>query len=142
MANYTFSVDGAETGTVGQNQTAFVYNLDFFDKTDAVTAAFDSNGLPSGTLAFEIGGGINLNLTGYAGITGFSTVMARSATGGVRLTIGQDFYDAGSARAVVAQSDANGAVWLDASSLTGTRGVHLEARADSTYSGSYPAASK
>ncbi len=70
LANYIFSVDGAETGTVGGRGTAFVYNLDFFDKTDTVSAS--SYG---GTLDFEIEGAIDLNLNGYSGITGFDTVM-------------------------------------------------------------------
>lgn len=128
MANYTFSVDGAETGTVGLNEFAFVYNLDVFDTTDTVTGQYGA------TLDFEIAGPIDLNLTGYAGITGFSTVMARSATGGVHLAIGQDFFDANTIGdqqlSVIAQSDGNGAVVLDASTLTGYRSVILEAWSD------------
>ncbi len=128
MADYIFSVDGTETGTVGPNQTAFVYNLDFFDKTDIVTAPFDT-----GTLAFEIDGGIDLDLTGYAGITGFDTVTVRSVAGGVNLTIGQDFNTpppSYSHVSVVAQSDVDGTIVLDASALSGYRSAFLDAQSD------------
>ncbi|MGL4962776.1 MAG: calcium-binding protein [Inquilinus sp.] len=125
MANYIFSVDGAETGAIGLFETAFVYNLDFFDTTDTVTASL-------GTLDFDIDGDIDLDLTGYAGITGFSMVTARSATGDIHLTIGQDFYGVtySLALAVVAQSDVHGAVVLDASALTNYQSVLLDARSD------------
>jgi Ca2+-binding RTX toxin-like protein len=131
MANYLFSVDGEETGTVGGWETAFVYNLDFFDTTDKVTCDPDR---PC-TLAFDIGGDIDLDLTGYAGITDFYDVTARSATGGVHLTIGQDFYlSNGKNGGFSAESLSNGAVVLDASALTGTghgrQPVTLEARSD------------
>jgi len=127
MANYVFSVDGAETGTIGPNETAFVYNLDFFDTSDTVGTSMP---YAYGTLDFEIGGAIDLDLTGYAGITGFSTVMARSATGGVHLSIGEDFRasNAGLGFSVIASSGADSTVVLDASALTG--GVSLEAQSD------------
>ncbi|MGL4962773.1 MAG: calcium-binding protein [Inquilinus sp.] len=114
MANYLFSVDGEETAEVGKRETAFVYNLDFFDTTDKVTGA--PKGYPS-TLAFHIGGDIDLDLTGYAGIQGFSTLTAQSAIGGVHLTIGADFYN-GLNGGISAESLSNLPVILDASSST------------------------
>jgi Ca2+-binding RTX toxin-like protein len=114
MANYLFSVDGEETAEVGKRETAYVYNLDFFDTTDKVTGA------PKGylsTLAFNIGGDIDLDLTGYAGIQGFSTLTAQSAIGGVHLTIGADFYN-GLNGGISAQSLSNLPVVLDASAST------------------------
>ncbi|MGO4724063.1 hypothetical protein AB4112_11860, partial [Inquilinus sp. 2KB_23] len=92
MANYTFTVDGPETGSVGPGEFAVVNDLAFFDTTDTVTGAANA------TLGFGIGGNLVLALTGYAGITGFAIVNAQ-ATGSVDLTIGQDFYDANAAAA-------------------------------------------
>ncbi|MGL4962774.1 MAG: calcium-binding protein [Inquilinus sp.] len=114
MANYLFSVDGEETAEVGKRETAFVYNLDFFDTTDKVTGA--PKGYPS-TLAFDIGGDIDLDLTGYAGITGFTALTAQSAVGGVHLTIGQDFENGGY-DGISAESLSNRPVVLDASAVT------------------------
>ncbi|MGK9164643.1 hypothetical protein KXR53_00010 [Inquilinus limosus] len=123
MADYIFHVDGAERGTVDENGTAFVYDLNNFDTTDKVT------GLPifpqTCTLAFEIAGDIDLHLTGYAGIVGFERVTAQSATGDVHLTIG----DFGIRNNLVffAESLTNGAVVLDARAAGGT---FLDARSD------------
>ncbi|MGF6232961.1 Ca2+-binding RTX toxin-like protein [Inquilinus ginsengisoli] len=126
MANYIFSVDGAETGTVGGRETAFVYNLDFFDKTDTVSASIYGS-----KLDFEIEGAIDLNLNGYSGITGFDTVIARSATGGVHLTLGQNIFPFGYGPvSVIAQSDVNGKVVLDASAIGRAQDVNLDARSD------------
>jgi Ca2+-binding RTX toxin-like protein len=111
MANYLFSVDGEETAEVGKRETAYVYNLDFFDTTDKVTGA--PKGYPS-TLAFHIGGDIDLDLTGYAGIQGFTALTAQSAIGGVLLTIGEDFYN-GLNGGISAESLSNLPVILDAS---------------------------
>jgi Ca2+-binding RTX toxin-like protein len=117
MANFTFSVDGPETGSVGPGEFAIVNNLAFFDTTDTVTGAVGA------TLGFGIAGNLVLALTGYAGITGFNVVNAQ-ATGSVDLTIGQDFYDANITGAVVltVQGTAQGGtVTLNAGGLgTGT----------------------
>ncbi|MGK9168119.1 M10 family metallopeptidase C-terminal domain-containing protein [Inquilinus limosus] len=124
MANYIFSVDGPETGTVGQNESALVYDLDFFDTTDTVTAQSPA------TLEFDINGDIDLDLTGYPGITGFSKVIARSETGGVHLTIGEDFRVSNALLgfSVIASSGADSTIVLDASTLIG--GVRLDAQSD------------
>ncbi|HEY9344443.1 MAG TPA: calcium-binding protein [Inquilinus sp.] len=114
MANYLFSVDGEETAEVGKRETAYVYNLDFFDTTDKVTGA--PKGFQS-TLAFNIGGDIDLDLTGYDGIQGFTTLTAQSAIGGVHLTIGPDFYN-GLNGGISAESLSGLPVVLDASAST------------------------
>ena len=141
MANYLFSVDGEEMAEVGKHETAYVYNLDFFDTTDKVTGA--PKGYPS-TLAFHIGGDIDLDLTGYAGIQGFSTLTAQSAIGGVHLTIGEDFYN-GLNGGISAESLSNLPVVLDASAstyspnymraLSDGRNVLIGAAGDDTLSG-------
>ncbi|TSD83019.1 hypothetical protein FFK22_039915 [Mycobacterium sp. KBS0706] len=122
MANYLFSVDGEETAEIYYRETACVYNLDFFDRTDKVSG--DPMDRPC-TLAFNIGGDIDLDLTGYTGITGFYWVTAQSAIGGVHLTIGQDFYNGGMG-GISAESLSNEPVVLDASAVTG-RPVYMQA---------------
>ncbi|MGF6232314.1 Ca2+-binding RTX toxin-like protein [Inquilinus ginsengisoli] len=94
MANYTFTVDGPETTSIGSGEFGTVNNLAFFDTTDTVTGAVGA------TLDFGIIGNLVLALTGYAGIKGFNVVNAVT-TGSVDLTIGQDFYDANITGAVV-----------------------------------------
>jgi Ca2+-binding RTX toxin-like protein len=121
MANYFFSVDGPETGSVGPGEFAIVNNLAFFDTTDTVTGAANA------TLGFGIAGDLVLNLTGYAGITGFAIVNAQ-ATGSVDLTIGQDFYDANATpgtNLTVQGTAQGGTVTLDAGGLSGERPVDL-----------------
>ena len=113
MANYTFSVDGPETGSVGPGEFAIVNNLAFFDTTDTVTGAVGA------TLGFGIAGNLVLDLTGYVGITGFNVVNAQ-ATGSVNLTIGQDFYDAnitGAVTLTVQGTALGGTVTLNAGGL-------------------------
>ena len=121
MANYSFSTDGPETGSVGQGETAIVNDLAFFDTDDTVTGAGAS------TLGFGISGALVLNLTGYSGITGFGFINAQ-ATGSVTLTIGQDFYDANvisGAHLAIQGTALGGIVTLDASGLGGGRPVDL-----------------
>ncbi|WP_051249299.1 calcium-binding protein [Inquilinus limosus] len=102
---YVFSVDGAETAAIRRNGgRAVVNNLDFFDTTDNVTGDYKL----WCTLAFDIGGDIDLDLTSYPGITGFQQVQARSATGGVHLTINGVYQTS-------AESLSNSPVVLDAS---------------------------
>ncbi|MGF6232315.1 Ca2+-binding RTX toxin-like protein [Inquilinus ginsengisoli] len=119
MANYTFSVDGPETGSVGPGEFAIVNNLAFFDTTDTVTGAANA------TLGFGIAGNLVLYLTGYGGITGFGIVNAQ-ATGSLDLTIGQDFYDANlAAGAHLTVQGTGSTVTLDANGLNGERPVDL-----------------
>ncbi|MGO4126826.1 calcium-binding protein [Inquilinus sp. YAF38] len=121
MANYTFSVDGPETGAVGPGEFAIVNNLAFFDTTDTVTGAVGA------TLGFGIAGNLVLALTGYAGITGFNVVSAQ-ATGSVNLTIGQDFYDAnitGAVTLTVQGTAQGGTVTLNAGGLGAGTSVDL-----------------
>lgn len=121
MANYFFSVDGPETGSVGPGEFAIVNNLAFFDTTDTVTGAANA------TLGFGIAGNLALDLTGYGGITGFGIVNAQ-ATGSVDLTIAQDFYDANvtaGAHLIIQGTAQGGSVTLDAGGLTGQRPVDL-----------------
>ena len=53
MANYLFSVDGEETAEVGRHETAYVYNLDFFDTTDKVRAYLSAVLAPSPSISAE-----------------------------------------------------------------------------------------
>ncbi|MGO4126825.1 hypothetical protein AB4Z01_20655 [Inquilinus sp. YAF38] len=119
MATYFFSVDGPETGSVGPGEFAIVNNLAFFDTTDTVTGAANA------TLGFGITGDLVLDLTGYAGITGFGIVNAQT-TGSVDLTVGQDFYDANvAAGAHLIIQGTGSTVTLNAGGLAGERPVDL-----------------
>ncbi|WP_343716302.1 hypothetical protein [Inquilinus sp.] len=119
MANYLFSVDGPETGSVGPGEFAIVNNPAFFDTTDTITGAANA------TLGFGIAGDLVLDLTGYAGITGFPIVNAQ-ATGSVDLTIGQDFYDANvTAGTHLTVQGTGSTVTLNAGGLAGERPVDL-----------------
>ncbi|MGF6227299.1 Ca2+-binding RTX toxin-like protein [Inquilinus ginsengisoli] len=120
MANYFFNVDGPEVGSVGPGEQAVVGNLAFFDTTDTVTGAVGA------LLGFAIAGDIVLNLTGYAGITGFATLSPQSFGGTINLTIGQDFYTgnaAGALLTVLALADVQ--VILNASALDSASAVLL-----------------
>ncbi|MGL4963413.1 MAG: hypothetical protein ACRC67_19425 [Inquilinus sp.] len=116
---YTFHVDGPETARVVFGGTAFVYDLSYFDTTDSVWAMKDY--FSSCTLAFEINGDIDLDLTSYPGIVGFARVTAQSATGGVHLTINPGPNE------IAAASLTNGTVVLDARAAGD---VFLDARSD------------
>jgi Ca2+-binding RTX toxin-like protein len=118
MANYFFSVDGPESGSVGAGEFAIVNNLAFFDTTDTVTGAANA------TLGFGIAGDLILALTGYAGITGFGIVNAQ-ATGSVDLTIGQDFYDANAAAGKLTVQGTGSIVTLNAGGLGASTSVDL-----------------
>ncbi|MGO1079991.1 calcium-binding protein [Inquilinus sp. CA228] len=123
MAGYTFTVDGPETGTVGQQEIGTITNLAFFDTDDTVTG-----GVTSILLFDTIPGDLVLDLDDYAGITGFGFVLA-TATGTVGLTIGADFYDANRAPTtdvwLAGQSTTGGTVVLDASGLDASRPIQL-----------------
>ncbi len=121
MANYFFTVDGPEVGSVGPGEQAVVGNLAFFDTTDIVTGVAGSS-----LLGFAIVGDFVVNLTGYAGITGFSTISPQSLGGTVNLTIGQDFYTgnaSGGSLSVLAQGTS---VTVDASALNAGSAVILQ----------------
>jgi Ca2+-binding RTX toxin-like protein len=121
LANYFFSVDGPEVGSVGPGEQAIVGNLAFFDTTDTVTGASGA------LLGFAIAGDMVLNLTGYAGITGFSTVSPQSTGGTVNLTIGQDFYTANVSGGLLSfLANASVQVILNASALDAASGVFLQ----------------
>jgi Ca2+-binding RTX toxin-like protein len=121
LANYLFTVDGPEVGSVGAGEQAIVNNLAFFDTTDTVTGASGA------LLGFSIVGDMVLNLTGYAGITGFSTVSPQSVGGTVNLTIGQDFYTANVSGGLLSfLANAGVQVILNASALDASSGVFLQ----------------
>ncbi len=117
--DYVFYVDGAETGSVRSNENAVVYNLDFFDTTDKVKG---EAGFWSG-LAFDISEDIDLDLRSYPGITGFDRIQARSATGGIHLTLNGAYQ-------TVAESLSNSPVVLDASAYPWGWSVYLWAKSD------------
>jgi Ca2+-binding RTX toxin-like protein len=119
MSDYTFRVDGPETARVDFGGTAFVNNLSYFDATDNIWAMKDY--FSSCTLAFKIGGDIDLDLTSYPDITGFFRVTAQSATGGIHLTINRGPNE------IIAESLTNGTVVLDGRAAAA---VFLDARSD------------
>jgi Ca2+-binding RTX toxin-like protein len=121
LANYFFNVDGPEVGSVGPGEQAVVGNLAFFDTTDTVTGASGA------LLGFAIAGDMVLNLTGYTGITGFSTVSPQSFGGTVNLTIGQDFYTGNVSGGLLSfLANASVQVILNASALNAASGVFLQ----------------
>jgi Ca2+-binding RTX toxin-like protein len=79
-------------------------------------------------------GSVTLNLTGYAGITGFSTISMPSGLGGdLNLTIGQDFHDANAENVhhtvTVSVGDRPGGIAvIDCSALGAGSGVVLDVR--------------
>ncbi|MGO1080554.1 calcium-binding protein [Inquilinus sp. CA228] len=121
MANYFFTVDGPEVGSVGPGEQAVVGNLAFFDTTDTVTGAANA------ILGFSIVGDMVLNLTGYAGITGFANLSPQSTGGTVNLTIGQDFYTGNAASGLLSVlALASVQVILNASALNAGSAVLLQ----------------
>ncbi|MFI0844466.1 calcium-binding protein [Mesorhizobium sp. IMUNJ 23232] len=98
-----------------------VGNLAFFDTDDTVS------GVPgSSLLGFAIVGDIVLNLTGYAGITGFSTVSPQAIGGAVNMTVGQDFYTSNSSGGSMSFLALGNTVVLDASALDASGVVLLQ----------------
>jgi Ca2+-binding RTX toxin-like protein len=124
MADYTFSVDGPEIGSVGPGDLGIVSSLAVFDTTDTVTGSNSTLQLPSF-------GNVTLNLTGYAGITGFSTVLLPAGFGGdINLTIGQDFYDANASLShtltVIVEQRVSAVAMIDCSALGAGSSVVLD----------------